>query len=186
MEGRDETGLKRTVSRLPKLLHPDGKFTLAELNEYVKLAHEGRRRLKEQLRRRNFSEFHKTSFSYTDLTDETEVQVRAPEASITGSISQEAMASGTVFTDLVGEDGKVGLFRFEVSVAPGTGKPKTPNSMARPMTDDGTAHQQGAARDPARRRRREDGPRVLREGGPGGDEGGRKVIEHAAKRKGTS
>jgi ATP-dependent Lon protease len=91
--------------------------------------------VKEQLRRRNFSEFHKTSFSYTDLTDDTEVQVHVPEAGGTGAISQEAMAAGTAFTALVGEDGKVGLFRIEVSVAPGTGKLKTPSSMARPMKE---------------------------------------------------
>lgn len=135
VEGRDETGVKRTVSGLLKLLHPDGEVTQAELNEYVTLALEGRRRVKEQLRRRNFSEFHKTSFSYTDLTDDTEVQVHVPEAGGTGAISQEAMAAGTAFTALVGEDGKVGLFRIEVSVAPGTGKLKTPSSMARPMKE---------------------------------------------------
>lgn len=46
------------------------RATQAELVEYTALAAEGRRRVKEQLRRRNFSEFNKPSFSILDLTDE--------------------------------------------------------------------------------------------------------------------
>lgn len=133
--GRDEVATKRTVSGLLKLLHPHGEVTQAELREYVELALEGRRRVKEQLRRRNFGEFHQTSFSYTDLTDQSEVQVRVPEAGGKGAISQDLMAPGTAYAALVAEDGKVGLFRIEVGLAPGTGKLKTPTAMHKSMKE---------------------------------------------------
>src|SRR3989441_10365578 len=50
VEGRDATGSKKTVSGLLKLLHPDGQYTKDELREYLELAMESRRRVKEQLK----------------------------------------------------------------------------------------------------------------------------------------
>jgi len=44
VEGRDATAVKKTVSGLLKILHPDGEWTKDELAEYVELALEGRRR----------------------------------------------------------------------------------------------------------------------------------------------
>ena len=52
IEGRDEKGIKKTVSALLKLLHPDGSPTDAEFDEYVAYAIEGRRRVKEQMNKR--------------------------------------------------------------------------------------------------------------------------------------
>lgn len=133
--GRDETAIKRTVSGLLKLLHPDGEVTQAELIEYVTVAAEGRRRVKEQLRRRNFGEFNKTTFTISDLTDGTEYTIRVPEAGGSGAIAQEALAPGCTYTASIGDDGKVGIFRIEVSVAPGTGKVKTPTALPRPLKE---------------------------------------------------
>ena len=58
--------MRKTVSGLLKLLHPDGNATLDELREYLELALESRRRVKEQLKKRGSFEFYKTSFSYFD------------------------------------------------------------------------------------------------------------------------
>ncbi len=66
VEGRDATAARRTVSGLLKLLHPDGAYTVDEIRDYVELALEGRRRVKEQLKKRGSFEFYKTSFSYID------------------------------------------------------------------------------------------------------------------------
>jgi ATP-dependent Lon protease len=66
VEGRDATAAKKTVSGLLKILHPGGEWTKDELAEYVELALEGRRRAKEQLKKRGSFEFYKTSFSYID------------------------------------------------------------------------------------------------------------------------
>ena len=50
VEGRDARAARRTVSGYLKLLHPDGQFTKDALREYVELALEARRRVKEQFK----------------------------------------------------------------------------------------------------------------------------------------
>ena len=51
--GRDEKAVIKTVSAFLKLLHPGEEPTMDEFNEYVEYALEGRRRVKEQLNKRN-------------------------------------------------------------------------------------------------------------------------------------
>ncbi|MBI3964702.1 MAG: ATP-dependent Lon protease, partial [Chloroflexi bacterium] len=91
VEGRDATAARKTVSGLLKLLHPDGVYEKAELQEYLELALEARRRVKEQLKKRGSFEFYKTSFSYVDLTDEVERTVGVPEQGGKGAISQDPL-----------------------------------------------------------------------------------------------
>ncbi len=80
VEGRDEKGVKKTVCALVKLLHPDGKVTDEEFNEYVAYAVEGRRRVKEQMNKRKpDDEFAKIDLSYFDV-DAKEVVVHCPES----------------------------------------------------------------------------------------------------------
>src|SRR5262249_13018913 len=52
VEGRDANGIKRTVSGLLKLLFPHGEYTKDDLRMCLELAMEGRRRVKEQLKKR--------------------------------------------------------------------------------------------------------------------------------------
>ncbi len=47
---RDEKAVRKTLSGLLKLLHPDERWTRADLREYLELAMEGRLRVKEQLK----------------------------------------------------------------------------------------------------------------------------------------
>jgi len=47
--GRDQKAVRKIVSGLTKLLHPDGEATKDELEEYLAYAMEMRRRVKEQL-----------------------------------------------------------------------------------------------------------------------------------------
>ena len=80
VEGRDEKGIKKTVSALLKILHPDGPPSAAEFDEYVEYAVECRRRVKEQMNKRKpDDEFARINLSYYKA-DGTEVVVFCPES----------------------------------------------------------------------------------------------------------
>jgi len=66
LSARDEKAVRKTVSGLLKLLHPDGRWSRAELRDYLEFALEGRRRVKEQLRKLAAYEFSKTEFTYVE------------------------------------------------------------------------------------------------------------------------
>ncbi len=79
LNARDERAVRKTVSGLLKILHPHGEWTRAELREYVELALEGRRRIKEQLKKIAPHEYAKTAFSYVERDTGTEFWVEVPE-----------------------------------------------------------------------------------------------------------
>lgn len=135
VEGRDATAAKKTVSGLLKILHPGGGWTKEELTEYVELALEGRRRVKEQLKKRGSFEFYKTSFSYIDRENDTERSVGVPEQGGAGVISQDPLPPGTVYTTAVDSEAKVALFRIEVTLTAGTGKLRTPTGLERSVKE---------------------------------------------------
>jgi ATP-dependent Lon protease len=135
VEGRDANAVRKTVSGLLKMIHPDGEWTKEDLTEYVELALEGRRRVKEQLKKRGSFEFYKTSFSYIDRESGVERTVGVPEQGGAGAISQDPLAPGTIYTAAVDEEAKVGLFRLEVTVTPGTGKLRTPAGLDRGLKE---------------------------------------------------
>jgi len=135
VEGRDATGIKKTVSGFLKLLHPAGDYTKDELRDYLELALESRRRVKEQLKKRGSFEFYKTSFSYIDGADGTERTVAVPEQGGKGMISQDPLPPGSVYTAGADNDAKVGLFRVEVNITPGTGKVRTPTGLEKGLKE---------------------------------------------------
>ncbi len=135
VEGRDATAAKKTVSGLLKILHPGGGWTKEEITEYVELALEGRRRVKEQLKKRGSFEFYKTSFSYIDLETDTERSVGVPEQGGAGVISQDPLPPGTVYTAAVDSEAKVALFRLEVAITAGTGKLRTPAGLEKTLKE---------------------------------------------------
>jgi ATP-dependent Lon protease len=135
VEGRDATAAKKTVSGLLKILHPDGDWTKEELAEYIELALEGRRRVKEQLKKRGSFEFYKTSFTYIDLVDDTEHSVGVPEQGGAGVISQDPLPPGTVYTAAVDAEAKVAMFRLEVALTAGTGKLRTPTGLEKTLKE---------------------------------------------------
>ncbi|MBS7811518.1 protease Lon-related BREX system protein BrxL [Roseococcus pinisoli] len=122
---RDRKAVKKTVSGLMKILHPHGDATKDEIAELLEFAMEGRRRVKEQLKKMGSFEYYHTSFSYTDSDTGEERFVGVPEQGGRNLISSEPMPPGTVYTASVGQDGTVGMFRVEVSVAAGGGKLRT-------------------------------------------------------------
>ena len=79
LNARDERAVRKTVSGLLKILHPHGEWTRAELREYLELALEGRRRVKEQLKKIAPHEYSKTAFSYIERDTGMEFWVEVPE-----------------------------------------------------------------------------------------------------------
>jgi ATP-dependent Lon protease len=122
LNARDRKAVRKTVSGLMKILFPHGKVTQDELAEILEFALEGRRRVKEQLRKMGSFEYYQTSFSYTLQDTGEEKFVGVPEQGGRDLISTDPLSPGTVYTAGVTSDGTVGLYRMEVSVSSGTGK----------------------------------------------------------------
>lgn len=127
---RDRKAVKRTVSGLMKILYPDGKATRDEVAELLEFAMEGRRRVKEQLKKMGSFEYYHTSFSYTDTETGNERFVGVPEQGGRNMISADPLPPGSVYTASVALDGTVGLFRVEVSISTGTGKLRTAGGIS--------------------------------------------------------
>jgi ATP-dependent Lon protease len=124
LNARDVKAVRKTVSGLVKLVYPHGEFTKEELAELVELGLEGRRRVKEQLKKMGSFEYHQTSFSYLDGETREERFVGVPEQGGRDMIATDPLAPGSVYTASVDDQGKVGLYRLEVGCSPGTGKLK--------------------------------------------------------------
>lgn len=124
LNARDVKAVRKTVSGLIKLVHPHGEFTKGELSELVDVAMEGRRRVKEQLKKMGSFEYHQTSFSYRDHETTEERYVGVPEEGGRALIATDPLAPGSVYAASVNDEGKVGLYRIEVGTAAGTGKLK--------------------------------------------------------------
>jgi ATP-dependent Lon protease len=135
LNARDRKAVRRTVSGLVKIMHPHGEVTREDLEELLALAIEGRRRVKEQLKKMGSFEYHHTSFSY--LVEETgeERFVGVPEQGGRDLISTDPLAPGSVYAASVSGDGTVGLYRLEVSLSGGTGKLKLAGGVSGDMKE---------------------------------------------------
>ena len=122
---RDRKAVKKTVSGLMKIIHPHGEASKEEVAELLEFAMEGRRRVKEQLKKMGSFEFYHTSFSYVDVETGEERFVGVPEQGGRNLISSDPLPPGSIYTASVGPDGTVGMFRIEVSVSVGAGKLRT-------------------------------------------------------------
>lgn len=124
LNSRDKKAVRKTVSGLMKILHPHGIVSQEDLAELVEYAIEGRRRVKEQLKKMGSFEYYQTSFSYIIEETGEERFVGVPEQGGRDLIALDPLAPGSAYAAGVTVDGTVGLFRVEVSVAGGTGKLK--------------------------------------------------------------
>ena len=118
-----------------KILFPHGEVTQDELAEILEFALEGRRRVKEQLKKMGSFEYYQTSFSYTLQETGEEKFVGVPEQGGRDLISTDPLSPGTVYTAGVTSDGTVGLYRLEVSVSSGTGKLKMAGGVSGAMKE---------------------------------------------------
>ena len=121
MKQRDTKPVRKTVSGLIKLMHPDGAFTKEDVRNYLVWAIEMRRRVKEQLKRIGGMEFWDTNFSYIDKETQEEFFVAVPEERGTNLIEDAPLAPGTCYTATSNGD-KVSLVKIEVISIPGNGK----------------------------------------------------------------
>ncbi len=122
LKSRDVKAVRKTVAGLVKLLHPHGEVSKEDLRELLELAMEGRRRVKEQLKKLGSFEFFQTSFSYIEKETGEERYVGVPEEGGRNVISSDPLEPGSVYAASVDDQGKVGLYRVEVGCSNGTGK----------------------------------------------------------------
>jgi ATP-dependent Lon protease len=132
---RDAKAVRRTVSGLVKLLHPAGDPSREEVQEYLELALEGRRRVKEQLKRMGSFEYYQTSFSFIDTQAMQEHYVGVPEEGGRQLISQDPLAPGSVYTAALTDSDTVALHRVEVSRMSGSAKLRITGSPDRAMKE---------------------------------------------------
>jgi ATP-dependent Lon protease len=121
--GRDQKAVRKIVSGLIKLLHPDGEVTKGEIEEYLGYAMEMRRRVKEQLKKMGGLEYWDTSFSYIDLESGQETYVTVPEIGGGTLIVEGELPPGSVYTigtDLV--DNRLALFLVQIQMNRGSGR----------------------------------------------------------------
>ena len=121
LKQRDTKPVKKTVSGFIKLIHPDGKYTKDDVREYLTLALEMRRRVKEQLKRIGGMEFWDTNFSYIDKNTQEESFVSLPEERSSHLIENSPLQPGVCYTAT--SDGEnLTLVRIETAVVTGSGK----------------------------------------------------------------
>ena len=121
--GRDQKAVRKTVSGLIKLLHPDGEVTKEEIAEYLAYAMEMRRRVKEQLKKMGGLEYWDTSFSFIDRDGGQETFVRLPEMGGSSVISEGHLSPGSIYTiGTDAADNRLALFLLQTQMNRGSGR----------------------------------------------------------------
>lgn len=124
LNARDVKAVRKTVSGLIKMIHPSGDLSKDEMMDIISVAIEGRRRVKEQLKKLGSFEYHQTSFSFIDNETRDERYIGVPEEGGRDVISTDPLAPGSLYVASVDDQGKTGLYRLEVGCSAGTGKLK--------------------------------------------------------------
>lgn len=119
---RDVIAVRKTVSGLTKLLYPHGEFSKEDIEEILRYALVGRRRVKEQLKKIGGMEFYDVHFSYIDNETMQEEFVSVPEQGSGSLIPEGVMKSGQIYTIGVGDSGMLGVYKLETEVVSGNGK----------------------------------------------------------------
>ena len=119
---RDDTAVRRTFSGLAKLIYPNEKMTKEEVRELLAYSIECRRRVKEQLRKMNPSEFSDVAMGFIDHETGEEFVVELPEIS-SGSLVFEGLETpGYVYGVGKSVNDTIGIYRLENKLISGTGK----------------------------------------------------------------
>jgi len=119
---RDVIAVTKTFSGLMKLIYPDQKATKEEIQQVLEYALQGRRRVKEQLKRMGGMEFFDVNFSYIDIETLEEHFVSLPETGGSKLIPEGVMKPGTIYTVGYANGTKIGVYKLELQVVTGTGK----------------------------------------------------------------
>jgi len=121
LKQRDTKPVKKAVAGFIKLFHPDGNYTKEDVREYLEIALEMRRRVKEQLKRIGGMEFWETNFSYIDKEIHEETFVPLPEERGTNLIENTPLSPGVCYT-CTSDGDNLALVRIETVVTSGSGK----------------------------------------------------------------
>ena len=119
---RDVIAVRKTVSGLVKLLYPNGEFIKEDLEEILKYALVGRRRVKEQLKKIGGMEFYDVHFSYIDLDTMEENFVSVPENGGGKLIPDGLLKAGHTYFVGRGNSGMIGTYKIEVESSNGHSK----------------------------------------------------------------
>ena len=119
---RDTIAVKKTVSGLLKLLYPNEDYDKDAVRKCLEIALEGRRRVKEQLKKIGGMEFYDVHFSYIDNDTLEEHFISLPEQGGGFLIPDTPLKPGSLHTISYGSTGFLGLYRVELQVMAGSGK----------------------------------------------------------------
>lgn len=119
---RDTIAVRKTVSGMIKLIYPHGKFTEEDVEEILQYALEGRRRVKEQLKKIGGMEFYDVMFSYINKETMNEENVSVPEQGGGKLIPEGLDKPGHVYVAGQSDSGMLGIYKLENQVVSGTGK----------------------------------------------------------------
>ena len=119
---RDVIAVKKTVSGLVKLIHPDGEFDRESVEEILRFALEMRRRVKEQQKKIGGMEFYDVNFSYIDNDTFAEEYVPVPEQGGSKLIPEGMSKPGHVYTVGHSKSGMLGVYKLEMQMTAGNGK----------------------------------------------------------------
>lgn len=119
---RDVIAVRKTVSGLVKLLYPHGEYSKEDVEEILRYALVGRRRVKEQLKKIGGMEFYDVHFSYIDNETMDEEFVSVPEQGSGSLIPEGTLKAGHVYTISGGDSGMIGIYKLETEVVDGSGK----------------------------------------------------------------
>ena len=133
--GRDQKAVRKTVSGLIKLLHPDGEVTKTEREEYMAYGMEMRRRVKEQLKKMGGLEYWDTSFSYMDRESGQETFVSVPELGGGTLIAENGLPPGSVYTIGDTTDNRLALFLVQIQMNRGSGRVVPLGNLSRKMKE---------------------------------------------------
>jgi len=121
LKQRDSKSVRKIVSGYIKLLHPDGIFTKDDVREYLVIALEMRRRVKEQLKRIGGMEFWDTNFSFIDKETQEEIFIGLPEERGSALIESNPLPPGVCYT-ATSDGNNAALVKIEVVALRGNGK----------------------------------------------------------------
>ena len=119
---RDTIAVKRTISGMVKIIHPDGNYTKENIEEILRFALEMRRRVKEQLKKIGGMEFYDVNFSYIDNESFQEEYVPVPEQGGGSLIPVGIGKPGHIYHVGRGKSGMLGVFKLETQMTVGNGK----------------------------------------------------------------
>ena len=119
---RDVIAVRKTVSGLVKLLYPNGEYSKEDLEEILKYALVGRRRVKEQLKKIGGMEFYDVHFSYIDIDTMVENFISVPESGGGKLIPEGMLKAGHTYFIGRGSSGMIGTYKIEVESSYGHGK----------------------------------------------------------------